>query len=124
LAGGSQEVTPRASLHDFMIQADYLIYLLRGMLTLARPLTTDETLTYLHNCVSDRWHEVRFPELPVDVDVMVCDTPFTGGWHPQLGRYHLRVCSVQSYPAKSVANALQAIDHLRFPYRWSTRWIA
>ena len=115
---------PQASLSDFITQADYLIYLLRGMLTMARPLTTDETLTSLHSCVSDRWHPVSYPELPVDVDVMVCDTPFHGGWYPQLGRFHLRVCSIQSYPPKSVANALQAIDHLRFPYRWSTRWIA
>jgi type IV secretion system protein TrbE len=124
VSGASHQTTPQLNLSDFLTQSDYLIYLLRGMLTLARPLTTDETLTYLHNCVSDRWHPVRFPELPIDVDVMVCDTPFTGGWYPQLGRYHLRVCSVQSYPARSVANALQAIDHLRFPYRWSTRWIA
>jgi type IV secretory pathway VirB4 component len=111
-------------LREFVTQADYLVYLLRGMLAMARPLNTDETLSYLHNCVSDRWHPVAFPELPVDVDVMVCDTPFAGGWYPMLGRYHLRICSVRSYPPKSVANALQAIDHLRFPYRWSTRWIA
>lgn len=124
VSGTTHGATPQASLRAFLTQADYLVYLLRGMLALARPLTTDETLTYLHNCVSDRWHAVRFPELPVDVDVMVCDTPFTGGWYPCLGRYHLRICSIQSYPPTSVAAALQAIDHLRFPYRWSTRWMA
>lgn len=124
VSGATHGQGPAAPLQDFLTQADYLVYLLRGMLAMARPLTTDETLTYLHNCVSDRWHVVRFPELPVDVDVMVCDTPFTGGWYPRLGRYHLRICSIQSYPPTSVANALQAIDHLRFPYRWSTRWIA
>jgi type IV secretion system protein VirB4 len=39
-------------------------------------------------------------------------------------RTHLRICSIHSYPPQSLANALQAIDHLNFPYRWSTRLIA
>lgn len=123
-----------ASLHEFLTQADYLVYLLRGILSVAQPLLTKDTLTYLHNCVSDRWHPVDDPELPIDVDVLVCDRPFHGGWYPYWGsppmpgmpddRTHLRVCSIHGYPAKSVANALKAIDHLRFPYRWSTRWVA
>ena len=95
----------------------------------------DETLTYLHNGVSDRWHSVRLPALPIDLDAMLCDRPWHGGWYPSFGtaplvpgapddRTHVRLCSIQSYPPHSLANALQAIDHLRFPYRWSTRWIA
>jgi len=116
--------TADTTVRDFMQQADYLVYLLRGMLAQARPLTTSELLTYLHDCVSDRWHAVELPQLPVDLDVMLCDTPFHGGWYPRLGRQHLRVCSVHSYPPRSMANVLHALNHLRFPYRWSTRWIA
>jgi type IV secretion system protein VirB4 len=135
LSGSSASTPQQASVRDFLNQADYLVYLLRGMLAVARPLTTDETLTYLHNCVSDRWHPVRLPALPIDIDVMLCDRPWHGGWYPSFGtaplipgapddRTHVRICSIQSYPPQSVANAMQAIDHLRFPYRWSTRWIA
>jgi type IV secretory pathway VirB4 component len=136
LSGPSSQAQPRqAGVVDFLNQADYLVYLLRGMLAVGRPLTTDETLTYLHNCVSDRWHPVRLPVLPVDIDVMLCDRPWHGGWYPYFGtpplvpgapddRTHVRICSIQSYPPQSLANAMQAIDHLRFPYRWSTRWIA
>jgi type IV secretion system protein TrbE len=136
LSGQSpQALTPQASLRDFVNQADYLVYLLRGMLAVSQPLTTDETLTYLHNCVSDRWHPVRLPELPVDIDIFLCDRPWRGGWYPYFGtpplfpgapddRTHVRICSIQGYPPESVANAMQAIDHLRFPYRRSTRWIA
>ena len=29
--------------------------LLKGMLAVGKPLTIDETTTYLHNCVSNRW---------------------------------------------------------------------
>jgi hypothetical protein len=125
LSGQAAQPLPRAAgVAEFVSQADYLVYLLRAMLAVGRPLTTDETLTYLHNCVSDRWHPVRLPALPVDIDVMLCDSPWHGGWYPQLGRFHVRICSIQSYPPQSLANAMQAIDHLGFPYRWSTRWIA
>jgi type IV secretory pathway VirB4 component len=122
------------SVAEFVRQADYLMYLLRGMLAVGRPLTDDETLTYLHNSVSDRWHPVRLPALPIDIDIFLCDRPFRGGWYPHWGpvpqpgmpddRTHLRVCSIQGYPPQSLANAMQALDHLGFPYRWSTRWIA
>jgi type IV secretion system protein TrbE len=135
LSGSAGSTTPQASLREFIKQADYLVYLLRGMLAVGDPLTTDGTLTYLHNCVSDRWHPVRLPALPIDIDIMLCDRPWHGGWYPWFGtaplvpgapddRTHVRICSIQSYPPMSLANAMQAIDHLRFPYRWSTRWIA
>jgi type IV secretion system protein VirB4 len=135
LGGASVAAAQQAGVGEFLTQADYLVYLLRGMLAVGRPLTTDETLTYLHNCVSDRWHPVRLPALPIDIDVMLCDRPWHGGWYPYFGtaplvpgapddHTHIRICSIQSYPPQSVANAMQAIDHRRFPYRWSTRWIA
>jgi type IV secretion system protein VirB4 len=121
-------------LGDFLDQADYLVYLLRGMLAVGRPLTTDETLTYLHDCVSDRRHPVRMPWLSVDVDSYLCDRPFRGGWYPYWGtpptsdhpgdQTHLRVCSIRGYPAKSVAEIVQQLNHLAFPYRWVTRWVA
>src|SRR5437899_1014662 len=38
------------SLREFVTQADYLMDLLKGMLAVCRPLTTAETLTYLHSC--------------------------------------------------------------------------
>lgn len=130
-----QDLDRAAGVAEFVSQADYLVYLLRGMLAVGRPLTTDEILTYLHNCVSDRWHPVRLPALPIDIDIMLCDRPWHGGWYPSFGtaplipgapddRTHIRICSIQSYPPQSVANAMQAIDHLGFPYRWATRWIA
>jgi type IV secretory pathway VirB4 component len=73
------------SLREFVEQADYLMYLLKGMLAVCRPLSTPETLTYLHNCVSDRWHAVGRLAALSDIDIQLCDTTFVGGWYPQLG---------------------------------------
>src|SRR5262249_21678749 len=60
-----------------------------------RPLSTAETLTYLHSCVSERWHGVARLAILTDLDIQLCDTPFVGGWDPQLGSWHVRTCSVR-----------------------------
>lgn len=118
------EAQARRTLADFIRQADHVMYLLRGMLALARPLTDDETWTYLHSCVSDAWHPVKHPIFPLDMDMQLCDRPFRGGWYPQLGDHHLRLCSVMSFPDVSYAGVLKDLDHQAFPYRFCVRWIA
>src|SRR6266853_779488 len=111
------------SLREFVTQADYLVDLLRGMLAVCRPLTTEETLTYLHACVSDRWHRVGRLAALVDIDAQICDTPLTGGWYPQLGTWHLRTCSVLGYPAQSTVGIMRALAAADCDYRWCTQWI-
>jgi type IV secretion system protein TrbE len=119
----------------FLHESDYLMDLLHGMLAMARLLNTNEMLTYLHSCVSDRWHPVVCPILPIDLDVRLCDRPFVGGWYPYWGtppmhegdpddRTHIRICSIMSYPAKSVAGALKALESQDLDFRWCTRWMA
>jgi type IV secretory pathway VirB4 component len=127
----------RRPLTEFITQSDYLMYLLRGMLAMARPLTSDEMFTYLYACVNPTPHPVRCPFLPVDADVMLCTSNVLGGWEPQFGvhldqpphlvipgRFHLRICSVTSFPPSSMAGMLQALDRREFPYRYCTRWVA
>src|SRR5919198_2525271 len=75
------------SVREFVAQAGYLMDLLRGMLAVCRPLSTAETLTYLHSCVSERWHEVAQLAILTDLDIQLCDTPFVGGGGPHLGSW-------------------------------------
>ncbi len=112
-----------ASLREFVSQADYLMDLLKGMLAVCRPLTTEQTLTYLHTCVSDRWHPVARLAVLSDIDVQLCDTPLVGGWYPQLGDWHVRTCSVMAYPAQSSVGVVRALDAAAVDYRWCTRWV-
>jgi type IV secretion system protein TrbE len=120
----SEEGIRQRSLDYFLDQSDYLMSLLRGLLARSQRLTTDETLTYLHSTVSDRWHPVKCPVFPIDLDVRLCDSPYRGGWYPQLGDWHLRTFSVMSYPAASVAGMVKALEHKDIDYRWVVRWIA
>jgi type IV secretion system protein VirB4 len=119
----SQDVQS-VSLQEFVEQADYVMDLLQGMLAVGRPLTTPEMLTYLHSCVSDRWHPIGFPAQVLDIDTQLCDTPYVGGWEPCLGSWHLRPVSVLGYPATSTVGVLKALDAAELDYRWSVRWTA
>src|SRR5262249_49804311 len=111
------------SVRDFVEHADYLMDLLKGMLAVCRPLSTAETLTYLHSCVSDRWHPVAALAVLTDIDAQLCDSPVVGGWYPQLGDWHLRTCTVIGYPAQSTVGVVRALDNAEVDYRWCTRWV-
>ena len=113
----------RLSLLEFVREADYFMDLLKGMLASCRPLTIDETTTYLHNCVSDRWYPLGPMAFYQDLDAQLCDTPFAGGWYPQLGDWHVRTCSIMGYPATSVVGIVRQLDAANLDYRWCTRWV-
>jgi len=75
-----QETPEReVSLREFITQADYLMDLLKGMLARCRPWARPTRSRILHNCVSDRWHDVASLASLADIDIQLCDTPLVGG---------------------------------------------
>jgi type IV secretory pathway VirB4 component len=113
-----------ASVATFCDEADQLMDLLRGVLAECAALSTEETLTYLHQCVSDRWRPIRLPGSVTDIDQYLCDTALDpSGWYPQLGRWHLRTCSLKAYPRESIVGMMRALEAQAFPFSWDTRWL-
>lgn len=92
-----------------------------------RPLTDEETLTYLHKCVSLKKHNIKVPPTPAFLAEMLCDTPFTGGIEPCLGnkfyKENIAVISILGFPSDSYPGILDALNRLDFEYRWCTRYI-
>ncbi len=111
------------ALQRFVAETDYLMELLQSMMAYSEPCTTDETLTYLHTILSDRWHPVRWSGHALDIDTQLADTPYLGGWYPQLGDWHLRTCSFVSYPATSHVGMVRQLETLDLDFRWCTRWL-
>src|SRR5262245_4450890 len=110
-------------LGEFIQQTDFFLGLLRGILAQCRGMDEQETLTYLHNCVSDRWYPVGPLASWLDLDQQLCDTDLDpAGWYPQLGRWHLRTCSLYAYPAQSLAGIMRHLEALALDFRWCTRW--
>ncbi|UUX98717.1 conjugal transfer protein TrbE [Sphingomonas sp. J315] len=87
-------------------------------------LGTGELLTYLHGCVSTRRHPIAVPETPIYLDALIVDEPLVGGLEPMLGAEHLRTLTIAGFPNMSRPGLLDALNHLDFGYRWTSRFIA
>ncbi|HVZ27296.1 MAG TPA: conjugal transfer protein TrbE [Rhizomicrobium sp.] len=114
----------RYELGAFQAETDRAHDLLRQVLSEIAPLDDSETLTYLHGTVSTNRHVVRPPETPMYLDAVMADTPLRGGLDPVLGEHHLRCLTILGFPGSTQPGILDALNHLEFPYRWTTRFIA
>jgi type IV secretion system protein TrbE len=113
----------RGALAQFVTESTRALDLFAAFMPEARALTSAETLTYLHGCVSSRLHQVAVPETPMYLDALLADTPLTGGLEPMLGARHLRTLTFTGFPGVSRPGILDALNEADFPYRWVTRFI-
>lgn len=115
--------TYETHLKTFINECDRLYSLLSDILPEAQPLDDDETLTYLHSCISPEHHFVKTPEIPMYLDGVIADTPLISGLEPRLGDYHLRVVSILGFPGSTMPGILDNLNKLNFEYRWVTRFL-
>ena len=113
----------RARLLAFVSESERVFGLLEGVMPEVSWLDDEATLTYLHACVSTRWHTVAVAEMPMHLDALLADEPLMGGLAPMLGHQHLRVLSVRGFPTSTWPGLLDDLNRLGFAYRWSTRFL-
>mgnify|MGYP001249565143 FL=1 len=113
----------RDHLDHFSRETDRAIDLLATLLPECAALDDDETLSFLHACISTRRHHIAAPETPIFLDAILADCALVGGLHPMLGDEHLRLISVLGFPPASEPGFLDALNRLGFSYRWTTRFI-
>ena len=114
----------RDALAAFVAETDRAHDLLAGVLPEIAALDDAQTLAFLHAAVSGKRQAVAVPETPVYLDAVLADTPLTGGLEPVLGDTHLRTLTLLGFPGLSRPGILDALNHLDFPYRWTSRFIA
>src|SRR5262249_20655789 len=113
----------RLYLERFTQETDQLLALMETSVQFARWLNDEETLTFLHDCLSDRPHRVAVPPTPFHLDALLSDAPLVGGLAPRLGAHHLRVISVRSFVTETEPGLLDALNRLAISYRWVTRFL-
>ena len=111
-------------LKGFIDRTDRILQLVEGFVPEAAWLADEQTLTYLHSCISTKRHRVRVPEVPMYLDAILVDEPLAGGLEPRLGKAHLRTLTVLAFPSTTYPGILDELNRLAFPYRWCTRAIA
>jgi type IV secretion system protein VirB4 len=115
--------TYREHCDRFIQETDRAIDLLASVLPEIWPLDDEQTLTYLHACVSTKRHRVRCPDVPAYLDAILADEPLTGGLAPAIGRSHLRTVTVLGFPTVTFPGILDDLNRLGFSYRWVTRFL-
>src|SRR5215472_13007237 len=111
-------------LKGFIDRTDRILQLVEGFVPEAAWLADEQTLTYLHSCISTKRHRVRVPEVPMYLEAILVDEALTGGLEPRLGQAHLRTLTLLGFPSATYPGILDELNRLAFPYRWSTRAIA
>ena len=107
----------------FLSTSDRIFALIEMLMPEAAWLDDAATLTYLQSTVSSRPQAVTVPETPAYLDAILGGDDLTGGLAPMLGDRHLRVLTVRGFPAATWPGLLDDLNHLGFPYRWSTRFL-
>jgi type IV secretion/conjugal transfer VirB4 family ATPase len=110
-------------LQRFIQETDRAIDLLSSVLPEIASLDDQDTLTYLHACVSTKRHPVSVPDIPTYLDAFLSDEPLTGGLSPAIGRSHLRTVTVLGFPTVTFPGVLDDLNRLGIAYRWTTRFL-
>jgi len=110
-------------LERFAQESDQLLALFETLMPEANWLSDEETLTYLHDCISDRSHRVAVPATPFHFDALLPDAPLVGGLAPKLGAKHLKIISIRSFVTETEPGLLDALNRLAISYRWVTRFL-
>ncbi len=114
----------RHYLERFVQTTDRTLDLMGQVMPEVSPLTDEETLTYLHGCISTRNHRVVVPEVPAYLDAILPDTCFSGGLAPRLGDEHLGCLTILGFPGSTTPGLFDSLGSLGLSYRWMTRFIA
>jgi type IV secretion system protein TrbE len=121
--GRGAEGMYRAALGGFVSTVRQITDILGAIMPEVRELGDDETLTYLHGCISTKRHYVRTPDTPAYLDAFLCDDDFQGGLLPRLGGQYVRTISIRAYPTTSSPGLLDRLNELGVSYRWACRFL-
>jgi len=113
----------RAALGEFLGAARQIADILTVIMPELHELSDDETLTYLHSCISTKRHPVVAPQTPAYLDAFLTDDDFQGGLFPRLGGQYLRTLSIRAYPTASSPGLLDGLNALGVSYRWVCRYL-
>jgi type IV secretion system protein VirB4 len=121
--GKSEEKALARELTAFEKSVAEIVDILAGVLPEVGALDDDQTLSYLHSTISTDRHRVRTPEIPMYLDALLPDMPFTPAEPPMLGGHFLCTLSVTGFPSCTLPGLLDGLNHLEVEYRWVTRFL-
>lgn len=108
---------------SFLDQCEQITGMLRHSMPDIRPLTTEETLTYLHSTISDRPHPIK-SGMRSFLSQQLSDATLVAGRQPMLGDSYIGVISIKDIPEETEPDILGRLRSLKSEYRYCVRWLA
>ena len=89
-----------------------------------RPLSDNETASYLHSTVSSRRHAVEAMRRPCFIDSFITDDDLDISSTLKLGDLYIPIVVIKGFPTETFPAMLQILNSSEVEYRWVVRWIA
>ena len=116
-------ISYRASYEMFLGQITQIVNLLSGFMPEVTPLDDGQTLSYLHDCVSERVLKIKRPLQSFYLDEMLTDSTLSGGLSPKLGKHFIKTVSIRTYIGQTLPCLLDDLNELALEYRWVARYL-
>lgn len=119
-----EEVITDTSLEDFIKSFNRFFNLFKEIFLEAEELTPEETINYLHSCVSEKDQNVKIQKVPFALNNYLCDTPLLRNLSDlKLGKTYVKAITIIDIPNFTEPCILDELNNLPFEYRWVTRFI-
>ncbi len=84
---------------------------------------SDELVNFLNFTLTGEMVTLKIPSAGIYLDALLGVRDFWKGETPLLGDKYIATVVIEGFPQESFPQCLDALDHLEFSYRWSTRFI-
>jgi len=88
-----------------------------------RALNNDETVSYLHSCISTHDEKRLAPKQPMFFDHFICDEDMDLSMCLKIGECYCPVISIHDFPSGTYPAMFDILNSACVEYRWVTRWI-
>ncbi len=111
-------------IRKFLEIRNQIVSMMEKMMPDVHILDEDETVTYLHNCVSPERHFVRADHNLTLSDYVFDGTGLVGGSEMRIGnKFSMIVSPLSTFPPETAPGFLDALNRLNLEYRWVSRFV-
>ena len=86
-------------------------------------ITFDSQLEYINYCINGLQQNIRLPQTPCYLDLLLANQDFETGTVPKIGEKYIQCVSIDGFPSESYSGILNQLSKVSCSCRWNTRFI-
>jgi cagE, trbE, virB component of type IV transporter system, conserved region len=108
---------------EFLDEIAMLIGMFHSIFDEIKPLSKEETITYLHSTISATPHK-QSGDIDSYIIQQISDSEIVGGREPKLGHKYISTIGIKGLPEEIPTDVFDALRYLPSEFRYSVRYIA